>query len=178
MARIFPPSARRKHTRQGCEGRPSARGATAATDEISLLAAKVSNFLCRQTPRLCQRNRTTAGLLFPAAAFLGRAALAGGQRLVDRELVELATLLDEGREPSRSSAAACPGFAAGSTILGRHFAPFQRRAAAKYGSRNTRSLAAFSAQPRKLLFQFAALLTKPFVNVGAQCKQRVDVHTF
>jgi hypothetical protein len=29
-----------------------------------------------------------------------------------------------------------------------------------------------------LLFQFAALLTKPFVNVGAQCKQRVNVHTF
>jgi hypothetical protein len=38
--------------------------------------------------------------------------------------------------------------------------------------------AAFSAQPRKLLFQFAALLTKPFVNVGAERKQRVNVHTF
>src|SRR5262249_36392899 len=139
---------------------------------------KVSNFLCRQTPKLSIRNWTTAGLLFLAAGFLCPAALAGGQRLVDRELLELAALLDEDREPSRSSAAACPGFAPGATLLGRHLSPFQRRAAAPYGSRNTRCLAAFSAQPRKLLFQFAALLTKPFVNVGAQCKQRVDVHTF
>src|SRR5262249_13322376 len=139
---------------------------------------KVSNFLCRQTPKLSIRNWTTAGLLFLAAGFLCHAALAGGQRLVDRALVELAAPLDEGPEPSPPSAPACPRFAARSPILGRHFAPFQRRAAAKYGSSNTRSLAAFSAQPRKLLFQFAALLTKPFVNIGAQCKQRVDVHTF
>src|SRR5262249_12414921 len=139
---------------------------------------KVSNFLCRQTPKLSIRNWTTAGLLFLAAGFLCHAALAGGQRLVDRELLELAALLYEDREPTRSSAPAFPRFAARAPVPGRRFAPFQRRAAAKYGSRNTRSLAAFSAQPRKLLFQFAALLTKPFVNVGAQCKQRVDVHTF
>src|SRR2546428_12272164 len=109
---------------------------TAATDEIGLFAASIE-FLCQQTPKLRIRNWTTAGLLFLAAGFLGHAALAGGQRLVDRELVELAALLDEGREPSRSSATACPRLAARPAIFRRNFAPFQRRAAAKYGSRNT-----------------------------------------
>src|SRR5262249_31939251 len=124
------------------------------------------------------RNEATAGLLFLAAGFLCHAPPSGGQRLIDRELVELAALFYKRCEPPRSSAPACPGFAAGSTLLRRPFAPFHPRAPSKYGSRNTGSMAAFSAQPRKLFFQFAALLTKPFVNVGAQCKQRINVHTF
>src|SRR5262244_2483496 len=115
------------------------------------------------------------GLLFLPADF---APLAGGRRLIDRELVELAALSDEGREPPGSSATACPRLAARSAILRRNFAPFQRRAAAQSGPKISRSTAAFSAKARELLFQFAALLTKPFVNVGAQCKQRVNVHTF
>src|SRR5262249_47295760 len=124
------------------------------------------------------RNWATAGLLFLAAGFFCHAPLAGGQRLIDRKLVQLAALFCKRREPPRSSAAACPRFAAGATLLRRPFSPLHPRARAKYGWRNTGSMAAFSPQPRKLLFQFAALLTKPFVNVGTQCKQRVNVHTF
>src|SRR5262249_50573166 len=130
------------------------------------------------TPKLRIRNWATAGLLFLAAGFFCPWPLAGGQRLFDRELVQLAAFFDKRRGPPRADGAARPGLAPRSPQLKGPLPPLSARAASKYGSRNTGSMAAFSPQPRKLLFQFAALLTKPFVNVGAQCKQRVNVHTF
>src|SRR5215469_18507189 len=111
------------------------------SDEIDPFAATVSNVLC--PPRkLCIRTGTAACLLFLPAGF---ASLPGGRRLIDRELVELAALSDEGREPPRSSATACPRLAARSAILRRNFAPFQRRTAAQSGPKIARSAAAFGA---------------------------------
>src|SRR6476659_8693447 len=48
------------------------------------------------------------------ARFLRYSSLARDRQFIDRELVDLATFLDERREPSRSSTAARPGFSAGS----------------------------------------------------------------
>ena len=114
------------------------RTTTAGSAEIGPLAAVSNSFA--HTRKSCICNGTTTCLLFLPAGF---ATLSG--HLIDRELVELAALSDEGREPPRSSATACPRLAARSAILRRNFAPFQRRAAAQSGPKISRSAAAFSA---------------------------------
>src|SRR5262249_49875894 len=155
-----------------------ARRATAATDEISLLAAKYRISFANKRQSYASATGRLLAYFFLRRAFFSLRPLRAVSALSIANSSSLRPCFVSGASHRGRVAAACPGFAAGSTILRRHFAPFQRRAAAKYGSRNTGSMAAFSAQPRKLLFQFAALLTKPFVNVGTQCKQRVNVHTF
>ena len=121
-------------------------GALAAAEEsqqivTELLAGRPDNTAFAHTRRSCVCNGTTTCLLFLPAGF----APLSGHHLIDREIVELAALSDEGREPPRSSATACPRLAARSAILGRNFAPFQRRAATQSGPKTSRSAAAFSA---------------------------------
>src|SRR5262249_46087291 len=101
--------------------------------------AAVSNSFAH-TRKSCICNGTTTCLLFLPADF---ATLSG--HLIDRELVELAALSDEGREPPRSSATACPRLPARSAILRRNFAPCQGGTAAKCGPKIARSAAAFGA---------------------------------
>jgi hypothetical protein len=111
------------------------------------------------------------------ARFLRYSSLARDRQFIDRELVDLATFLDERREPSRSSTAARPGFSARSAELRRHLAPFHRRAPTGSPAASARLTAvAFDAQARKLLLKFAALLAELLVDFGAKRKQRVDAH--
>ena len=121
-------------------------GALAAAEEsqqivTELLAGRPDNTAFAHTRRSCVCNGTTTCLLFLPAGF----APLSGHHLIDREIVELAALSDEGREPPRSSATACPRLAARSAILRRNFAPFQRRASAQSGPKISCSTAAFSA---------------------------------
>src|SRR3954465_1999588 len=115
------------------------------------------------------------------ARFLRDSSLARDRQFIDRKLVDLAAFLNERREPSRSSAAARPGFAAGSAELRRHLAPFHRRApTGSPPARRARMTAGigFEAEARKLLLEFAALFAKLLVDRSSKRKQRVDVHAF
>src|SRR4051812_9779201 len=146
------------------------KGATRPTPVRPIAQQKDVN----ERTSLCAGRAIGPTLFALAARFLRDSSLAHDRQFIDRKLVDLAAFLDERREPSRSRAAARPGFSAGSAELRRHLAPFHRRAPTAAAAHLTD--VAVDAQARKLLLKFAALLVKLLVDFSAKRKQRIDPH--
>src|SRR5882757_10908490 len=124
-----------------------------------------------RVPPKCQREDyfVLAGSLLLLAERPFRAdAFARGCGLVDRVFLELVPLLDEGGKPSWARAAPSPGFAVGPAKLRRYLAPFHRAGtpAAPRAARTSGTIA-LDTQTRQLLFELAALLREPLVDISS-----------
>ena len=90
------------------------------------------------------------------------------------QILDLVTLPDECRKPTRPRAAAGPGLAIRAAELRRHLAPFHR---ARASTPRTEHPVTLGSETGQLLLQLGTPLTEPSVDVGAQRKQRI-VHAF